>query len=291
MTYTLEGRIEELLGESRSHGVNRSYRCPFHEERRPSFSINMDEGLWVCFGCGLRGNYEQLCTRLGTAPDNEYRWLKAQKIASSEFHQPPDLRDRLEGYQRIEGEDATKSGGRGSTRTTLGDFLHERSIRPESARVYEVVELGGRIAFPYIDVDGRVTGIKYRDARGNKYAEDGSEFGLYGVVLGVGYDDVIVCEGESDTLRTHSETFGKGIGVCGTSGASVSEPQWTSFGLHFLFSKRIFLAYDADEAGDKCAESALRVLGDERCIRLRPTRGKDITEHLQRGGSLREMVQ
>jgi DNA primase len=30
--------------------------CPFHEERTPSFSVNADQGLYHCFGCGVGGD-------------------------------------------------------------------------------------------------------------------------------------------------------------------------------------------------------------------------------------------
>jgi DNA primase len=30
--------------------------CPFHTEKTPSFSVNADEKLYVCFGCGVRGD-------------------------------------------------------------------------------------------------------------------------------------------------------------------------------------------------------------------------------------------
>ncbi len=37
-------------------GANFSGRCPFHEERTPSFSVNPAEKLYYCFGCGVGGN-------------------------------------------------------------------------------------------------------------------------------------------------------------------------------------------------------------------------------------------
>src|SRR3954451_11581321 len=30
--------------------------CPFHAEKSPSFSINNEEGLYYCFGCGVGGD-------------------------------------------------------------------------------------------------------------------------------------------------------------------------------------------------------------------------------------------
>src|SRR5438046_9912771 len=31
-------------------------RCPFHEERTPSFSVNSTDKLFYCFGCGKGGD-------------------------------------------------------------------------------------------------------------------------------------------------------------------------------------------------------------------------------------------
>ena len=31
-------------------------RCPFHEERSPSFSVDTGKGLYHCFGCGVGGD-------------------------------------------------------------------------------------------------------------------------------------------------------------------------------------------------------------------------------------------
>ena len=30
--------------------------CPFHTEKSPSFSVNQEQGLYYCFGCGAKGD-------------------------------------------------------------------------------------------------------------------------------------------------------------------------------------------------------------------------------------------
>ncbi len=51
--------IVEIVGqytELRKAGAAFSGRCPFHEERTPSFSVNPTEKLYYCFGCGVGGD-------------------------------------------------------------------------------------------------------------------------------------------------------------------------------------------------------------------------------------------
>src|SRR5436190_8336986 len=40
----------------RKAGRNFMGRCPFHEERTPSFSVSQEKGVYHCFGCGKIGN-------------------------------------------------------------------------------------------------------------------------------------------------------------------------------------------------------------------------------------------
>jgi DNA primase len=51
--------------------------CKFHEESNPSFSIS-DSGLWICFGCGEKGNLKSLVRRLGGDLSD---WREGLKLA------------------------------------------------------------------------------------------------------------------------------------------------------------------------------------------------------------------
>ena len=52
-------RIEEVVGEFvslKKKGTNMWGLCPFHNEKTPSFSVNPSRNIFVCFGCGEKGN-------------------------------------------------------------------------------------------------------------------------------------------------------------------------------------------------------------------------------------------
>ena len=49
----------ELVGgrtQLRKTGARYTGRCPFHEERTPSFSVNAVDKFYYCFGCGAKGD-------------------------------------------------------------------------------------------------------------------------------------------------------------------------------------------------------------------------------------------
>lgn len=51
--------IVEIIGQYvqlRKAGRNYSGRCPFHNERTPSFMVSPERGTYMCFGCGEKGD-------------------------------------------------------------------------------------------------------------------------------------------------------------------------------------------------------------------------------------------
>jgi len=236
--------------------------------------------MWTCFSCQEKGNIYQLYRRLDKEISYDLRIAQAKSRAEQPIITSRNFSAKANAC--IRSLQSSKVGQR-----MVRDFLDSRGIYSDAVSAFGLGydEERDAIFFPYSDIDGRVTGIKYRYRNGFKASEPNSHYGLYGVNHALGKAEVIICEGESDTLSTWSRYHDE-YGVCGTSGASVSDTQWSRFGLHLLFARRIYLLYDADEAGDKCAEIAMRVLGTDKCVRLRPSDECDASEFFLSGGTL-----
>ncbi len=73
----------------RKVGRNYTARCPFHDEKTPSFSVNPDKQFYYCFGCGAHG------TALGFLMDYDHLgFLDAVRdLASSVGMQMPQTLD------------------------------------------------------------------------------------------------------------------------------------------------------------------------------------------------------
>jgi DNA primase len=287
MKYALTDVIEGLLGiPIAERSQNFMTRCPFHGDDRPSMSIDLDRGLWVCFGCGEKGGLNRLANLLD-ADLNEGEVLIRTINAAVErgYEEPPDftpIATRLH-------DEAFNFHPR-----ALVDYLVARGLAASVVRHYRLGwdAAHGRIAMPYFD-DGVCIGIKYRYPDGSKVSEKGTKRYLYGVDDIRGKDTAIICEGESDThaMYTHLERAGllDTVGVCGFPGVSASRSNWELYALEFLWSNKVIVAYDNDEAGNKGAETILGVM-PEKAVRRAPTAGKDVAEHFMNGGSLDDFV-
>lgn len=69
--------LDALGIHGRISGVQLVGRCPLHHDNHPSFSVNIQNGLWICYaGCGS-GNTEQLVERvLGVSPKEAEIWVR-----------------------------------------------------------------------------------------------------------------------------------------------------------------------------------------------------------------------
>jgi DNA primase len=130
----------------RSSGSRYMGRCPFHDERTPSFSVNPVEKLYYCFGCGQGGDVvsfvretenldfvgaiEWLADRFGISLEYE--------VSSPQAEEARQHRDRI--FALL--EHATTFFERHLWETGAGEpvrsYLVERGLREEVAREFRL---------------------------------------------------------------------------------------------------------------------------------------------------------
>lgn len=80
--------VETILDVKLHSGEEAYCLCPFHNDTNPSFAINEDTGLWICHGCGEKGNFAQLAERLGSETPTRSVSDVLNKI--HQLRQPPE---------------------------------------------------------------------------------------------------------------------------------------------------------------------------------------------------------
>ena len=99
-------RIEEVVGDFvnlKRRGVNLIGKCPFHNEKTPSFTVSVPKGIYKCFGCGKSGNsvgfvmeHEQLSYREALIYlANKYHIEVEEKQRTNEEIQEENRRESL----------------------------------------------------------------------------------------------------------------------------------------------------------------------------------------------------
>ena len=150
-----------------------------------------------------------------------------------------------------------------------------------------------RIMFPLADIRGRVLGFgarAMREEQGPKYLNTSDNdvyhkgFHLYGVdlarVLATKRNEVIVCEGYTDTIALHQAGMRNAVGLMGT--ALTSE----QVGELARMAQSVLLALDADSAGQEAMLRAFS-LANKRKLKLRVVPlpvAADPAELIQRDG-------
>lgn len=262
----LAALLNQVIPDGRE---NVMVHCPLHEDRRPSLSLNLTKGVWWCHACGKGGGVRRLAQMLGGD-------LDAADLAVRTLRLEPDKPDPDFGAHARDCADFLSEFG--NWPVVVLDYLNKKKLPTNVVTEFDLGydEERGAMSFPYWD-NGRCLSIQYRYPDGSRSQESGGKRGLYNVDALRGAEYVVLCEGESDTHRMWAELQMWGhtdIAVGGVPGAASGNKRWELWSLDLLWAERIVIAFDADEAGDKGADQALRALGDK-AVRLRPEGGND----------------
>lgn len=254
--------FERYLTRSEPDGSGewRAY-CPLHEDpdtsRSDSASLNFEDGIWHCMGCGEGGTITALVKEMrkrrkaGVKPTPQPK--KPAKKAASKPKQPAkplpteaEVRawhDRLMKQPRL-----------------LSYMTDDRGLTRETIKEAMIGHDGHRYTIPIRNAAGGLVNIRRYDPRRKdkmkmiNWAGSGKAR-IYGVEVleDESIEEVLLAEGEWDRL------VAKQMGlpaVTHTAGALTFDVNWAPM----FKDKVVFICYDKDNSGKKGAAKAARIL-------------------------------
>jgi len=227
-----------------SGGKQATGLCPFHEDKKNSFSINLETGQWKCFsGCG-EGNSLTFADRMKIPRNETPDWIEwpDKPVKSKE----QSMKDKILQYAKNLSPEKI-------------DFWSKRKISSQTLDKYKIGWNKGYYIFPYLDIKGNYIGYK-------AISEDKKQ---YWQPAGIGnplfnFCDIekakkeektlIIAEGEKDTLVLKQEGY-LAVGVSGVNGF---KEEYKDF---FKELKDIVVCFDNDEAGIQGSKKVANILG------------------------------
>ena len=141
------------------------------------------------------------------------------------------------------------------------------------------------IQFNYF-INNELINIKYRDGRKNFKLVRGAEKVFYNIDRTIGYEYVVIVEGEMDALSFIESGIDSVISV--PNGATINNVNLDYLDScidYFETKEKIILAVDEDEAGLALKQELIRRLGAEKCYTVSFDAYKDANEFLIGNGS------
>ena len=142
--------IAEVVGQYvqlRRAGRNFSGRCPFHNERTPSFMVSPERGTYICFGCGEKGDVfsflqkmdgtdfptvlKQLAEKAGVTLKPRARDPRAAEAREQEKEREERLREACEEAVAFYEAELAK-------RADVLEYLKARGVTQESAKSWRL---------------------------------------------------------------------------------------------------------------------------------------------------------
>lgn len=262
----------------------RRFCCPLCGTAKPvdaahrSLSLNMETGAWHCYRCGASGVLREKWTPLPPRA--------RQRVALRRAFSVPERREGPSTEKATTLQDRMKEARPQPLQGTPGaEYLAGRGIDPALAHragVRWTANWYGRpaVLFPLRDPDGKLVAAhgRHTDGRDPKARTAGAlRCGVFMTPGALEAAPLVVVEGPMCAL-TLALVEVSALALCGTDA-----PDWLSRRTAF---RRVLVATDADEAGDRAAEKLAERFGSlgAECQRLRPVGAKDWNDVLQAGG-------
>ena len=212
-------------------------RCPAHDDKTASASLNAKTGLWKCHACGAKGDF----VTFFAASTKVTRSVAVEELAkryptSGEMTIAPEVPLRFHEARIPE---------------SLMTPLRERCIDEEAIERFQLGYEKGRVTIPVYDERGNCVNIrKYlpgADPGKKMYNVRGCGKGGHIYPIGqMQFETVVLCGGEMKAIAVAMRLNERGVGaVCVTSG----ESNWNAKHNESFRGKTVVICYDVDPTG------------------------------------------
>lgn len=263
-TFELFSRhIKQIKRHENNHAIG---LCPFHNDRNPSFSVDLTTGKWKCHStsCGKSGGLLAFSREVGERlPDEIYRefideiGLKPKSRIvhrgdeeESTWDEDGDILERVERYRKRLYED-----------DKLQEYWKRRGISPEtlSSLFVGYDDKSKAYTIPHLAENREIVAIKrIYSSNPHNYSWEGSKRSylyLGGIIKALDPgDSLIITEGEKDTLSLLDERILNVVGSPSSEGFK-DDPSV------FDGVRDIFILFDNDESGRDGALKVAKKIG------------------------------
>lgn len=216
--------------------------CPFHDDSKPSFNVNLNTGQYECKACGEKGNFTTFYSKINGVTTKEAYKSILQKYGVADEYKPDTPR-----------------------KYTLAEYAFAKRLPEEFLKETCRMEAGADkdgtpyVKIPYFNVEGKETVFRKRympKAFKWKYGSAG-KIGLYGEwklpeIRELGYTTLV--EGESDTQTM----WFLGLPGLGCAGASFFKAEFVDR----LEGLKIYIHVEPDQGGQTFLKNTCTKLKD-----------------------------
>lgn len=239
------GKLEESKFPIKSTGKNfiiTSCLNPNHNDKHPSFSVNLETGYGVCFSCGYKVNKKYWLYGLEDEEEIDLIMRSALYANLEKYYESPENKERTVLFPP-KSDKEIESPWRGLTKETL---------QAQGIYYCDYGHFEDRVIFPMRDNSGQLVAFNSRalhepkeDMQKYKYSKGIPVNTLLYPSVPHGTKELVLCEGIMDALSMVQD----GI------------PAVFNFGINYTFSSEkiatllkigvetIYIAFDNDEAG------------------------------------------
>lgn len=122
-------------------GSNWKGKCPFHNEKTPSFMVSRDKQIWHCFGCGKGGDIFTFIQEVEGMEFAEALKFLAERAGVELQHADPKAQSRKQRLYEVNAFAANVFHTillRHEKASAARDYLQKRGIKPETIEQFQI---------------------------------------------------------------------------------------------------------------------------------------------------------